>query len=181
MDAVCALHRRGALFCGANPGIMRMTADEDGERVMISTGGIGQVQDLLASLSDKALRGGELADNELPYVAPEVLTGRPIEVPSDIFTIGVLAFEMVTGIQPFSGRSLPELLGHMMGGRPRHPSDVNPEVPSGAAACILRCLEREPASRFDTAAAVRRAWRGLEPPPQVDPDSGGLAGERVGS
>jgi len=176
VDAVCALHRRGALFCGANPGVIRMTTDEDGERLMISTGGISQIQDLLASLSDAALRGGSLADDELPYVAPEVLTGRPIEPSADIFAIGVLAYEMVTGIQPFAGRSLPELLGSMMSGSPRHPGEVNAEVPAGAAACILRCLEREPASRHDSAVALRRAWRGVEPARQVDPDDGTRSG-----
>jgi serine/threonine protein kinase len=159
VDAMAALHRRSSLACGVNPGIIRMAADEDGERIMISTGGISQVQEILASMSDEAVRGGELGDNELPYVAPEVLASQPASVASDIFAAGVLAYEMVTGIQPFAGRTLPELLGAMLGARPRDPREVAPGVPGAASACILQCLEREPARRFATAAALQKAWR----------------------
>jgi len=158
IDAVGALHKRSSLVCGVNPGIIRMTNDEDGERILISTGGISQVQELLASMSDEALRGGDLGDNELPYVAPEVLTNQAPSVASDIFTIGVLAYEIVTGIQPFAGRTLPELLGAMMGTRARDPREFAPAIPPAGAACILQCLERDPAQRFASAAALRKAW-----------------------
>ena len=76
IDATVAVQRKGGLVCGLNPGIIRMTTDEDGERLMVSTGGIGQVQELLASMSETALRGGELHATEMPYIAPEVLTGE---------------------------------------------------------------------------------------------------------
>lgn len=159
IDATVALHKRSTLVCGVNPGIIRMTTDEDGERLMVSTGGISQVQELLASLSDEALRGGELSDGELPYVAPEVLAGGAPTVTSDIFSIGALAYEMVTGIQPFAARTLPELLGIMMGGRARDPRELAQNIPASAGACLLQCLERDPAARFSSAAALRAAWR----------------------
>lgn len=159
IDATVALHKRGTFICGVNPSIIRMSTDEDGERLMVSTGGISQVQELLASLSDEALRGGELHDGELPYVAPEVLAGRPADVTSDIFSIGALAYEMVTGVQPFAGRTLPELLGAMMAGQARNPMEIAAGVPVAGAACLLQCLEREPAARFASAVALRAAWR----------------------
>ncbi|HEY3381532.1 MAG TPA: serine/threonine-protein kinase [Vicinamibacterales bacterium] len=161
MDAAAALHKRRVLLCGLNPGIIRMTTDEDGERLMISMGGIGQVQELLASLSDEAVRGGALAGNEMPYIAPEVLTGRAADVRSDIFTIGVLLYEMATGMLPYTGRTLPELLGAMLGGRAPRPTDACATVPDEASACLQRALDREPAARFATVDELRAVWREL--------------------
>jgi eukaryotic-like serine/threonine-protein kinase len=162
IDATVAAHRRNVLVCGLNPGIIRMTTDEEGERLLISTGGISQVQELLASLSDSALRGGDLGSAEMPYIAPEVLSGRPADVRSDIFTIGALLFEMATGRAPFAGRALPELLGAMLGAEAPDPRVVHPGVPSTGGACLLQCLARDPAARFATAAALRAAWRSAE-------------------
>jgi len=157
-DAASAVHRRGGFVCGLNPDIIRVTRDEQGERVMISSGGIGHVQDLLSTLSDQTLRGGMLAEPELPYIAPEVFMGRPVDVSADLFTIGVLAFEIVTGARPFEGGSLPELQGAMLAGSVRDPRDARPGLGAEAAAALLRCLSREPASRFESAAAFLRAW-----------------------
>ncbi len=161
IDAATALHKRQALLCGLNPSIIRMTSDEDGERLMISTGGIGQVQDLLASLSDATLRGGALSNSEMPYIAPEVLTGRPADIRSDIFAIGVLMYEMLTGMQPFAGRTLPELIGAMLAGSAKDPRDLQPAVPEPAAVCLLRCLDKDPDRRYPTAAELRSAWRAV--------------------
>jgi eukaryotic-like serine/threonine-protein kinase len=160
IEAAIAVHRRSALVCGLNPGIIRMTTDEGGERLMISTGGISQVQELLASLSDTALRSGELGSTEMPYIAPEVLTGRLADARSDIFTIGALIYEMATGMVPFGGRTLPELLGAMLGGTPRDPRDLQSDVSAAGAACLLKCLDRDPAARFASAVELRAAWGG---------------------
>jgi serine/threonine protein kinase len=159
IDAAVAVHRRNALVCGLNPGIIRMTTDDDGERLMMSTGGISQVQELLASLSDAALRGGDLNSTEMPYIAPEVLSGRAADARSDVFTIGALVYEMATGMVPFSGRTLPELLGAMLGGRARDPRELQAEVPATGAACLLRCLDKDPAARFAGPSELRAAWR----------------------
>lgn len=157
-DATAALHRRGTFLCGLNPSIIRTTTDEDGERLMISTGGISQVQDLLATQNEAVLRGGALNDSEMPYIAPEVLTGQPVSVAADLFTVGVLAYEMATGGQPYAGRTMPELLGAMMVGQPRDANLVRPDLPLTAARALMRCLDREPAARFGAAGEFRRAW-----------------------
>jgi serine/threonine protein kinase len=162
IDATVAVQRRGALICGLNPGIIRMTTDEDGERLMISTGGIGQVQELLASMSSEALRGGALQVTEMPYVAPEVLAGNPADVRSDVFTLGALLYEMATGILPFGGCTLPELLGAMLGGTARDPRDLQPLVTAAGAECLLRCLQRDPAARAAAPADLRQLWRAAE-------------------
>jgi serine/threonine protein kinase len=159
IDGAHALHKRHAWLCGLHPGIIRMTSDEDGERLLISTGGISQVQELLASLSDAEVRGGELRDRELPYIAPEVLTGAPVDARADVFTDGALIYEMATGVVPFTGRSLPELIGRMLRAPARAPREVSVAVPSAASACLLTSLERDPSARHQTMAGFRDAWR----------------------
>ena len=165
LEAARVVHRRKALLCGLNPEIMRirepdpaddMSTDE-GERLMISTGGISRAQDLLATLHERTLRGVALDDLELRYVAPELLTGGAVDVRSDVFTLGVLAYEMATGAPPYDGASMPELLGRMLAGTPRPPREVQPDLPAAAADAILRALSPRPADRFATVADFAKA------------------------
>ena len=156
LEAARVLHRRKALLCGLNPDIMRLhrsdpnDPDADVERLVISTGGIWRAQDLLATLHDNTLRGQALEDGELRYVAPELLTGGTVDVRSDVFTIGVLAYEMATGTPPFDGASMPELLGKMLAGAAANPRATAPDMPEASAAAILRALAPTPAQRFAT-------------------------------
>jgi len=105
LEAARLLHRRKGLLCGPEPRDHAVSPagemDDEDERLLISTAGIWDAQDLLATLEEQTLRGIGLADVELRYVAPELLTGRSADVRSDVFTLGVLAYEMATG----SGRT----------------------------------------------------------------------------
>jgi serine/threonine protein kinase len=148
IEAARVLHRKGGLLCGVNPEIMRITPDEEGERLMISTAGIWQASDLLATMGDATLRGTALADVELHYVAPEILTGQNADVRSDVFTMGVLAYEMATAMVPYDGVSMPALLGSMLKGRPRDPREGQPSLPEAAAAAILKALAPAPEDRY---------------------------------
>jgi serine/threonine protein kinase len=159
IDAAWALHKKNAFLCGLNPGIVRMTTDDEGERLMISTGGVSQVQELLETLGDTVPRRGDLSTGEMPYIAPEVLDGNAADARSDVFTIGALLYEMTTGMVPFRGRTLPELLVAMLGGAARDPRELQSGVPGAGAACLLQCLQKDPASRFASAGPLRAAWR----------------------
>jgi serine/threonine protein kinase len=150
VDAARALHRRHGLLCGLTPDIIRVaraTGDEE-ERLMISTAGIWQAQDLLATLQEQTLRGLGLADEELRYIAPELLTGQAADLRSDVFTMGVLAYEMATGRLPYDAVSMPALLGTMLKGKPADPIDQQPTLPASAAAALMRALRPEPDERF---------------------------------
>jgi serine/threonine-protein kinase len=130
---------------------MRVTTDEEGERLLISSAGIWQAQDLLATLQDRTLRGIALEDAELKYTAPELLTGRNADVRSDVFTMGVVAYEMATATLPYDGGSMQELLGNMLRGQPADPSILQPTLPAGSSAAILRALRPSSDERFATA------------------------------
>ena len=151
VEAAHVLHRRKGLLCGVNPDIIRVTADEEGERLMISSAGIWQAQDLLSTLQEQTLRGIGLADVELSYVAPELLTGKSADVRADIFTMGVLAYEMATGTLPYRGESMQELLGAMLRGEVPDPSIRQPTMPAAAAEVLRRSLRPEPEDRFASA------------------------------
>jgi serine/threonine-protein kinase len=162
VEAARALHRRHGLLCGLTPDMIRIaraTGDED-ERLMISTAGIWQGQDLLATLQEQTLRGLGLADDELRYVAPELLTGQAADVRSDVFTMGVLGYQMATGTLPYDSVSMPALLGTMLNGKPVDPQVHQPTLPASAAAALLRALRPAPDDRFASAKELAAALFG---------------------
>lgn len=157
LQAAAALNRRGGLIAGVNPDMIRLTTDHGDERLMLSTAGIRSVQDVLATMSEQELRGAEACEEELPYVAPEVLMGRAPDARADVFTVGVLAFQMATGQLPFRGPTMPQLLGQMLQALPASPHFLNPEVPDATATVILKCLAANFADRYQSADEVLAA------------------------
>ena len=160
LEATHVLHRRKGLLCGLSPDIVRVTVEDDSERLLISSAGIWDAQDLLGTLQEQTLRGMSLADSELRYVAPELFTGRTADVRSDVFTLGVLIYEMATGVLPFDGATLPELMGRMLTGTPRDPKELQPLLPSTATAAILTALSSAPEKRFAGAREFLAAFQG---------------------
>jgi serine/threonine protein kinase len=166
LDAARALHRRNGLLAGLTPDIMRVAheRDEGGtaeeERLMISTAGIWLAQDLLATLQERTLRGIGLADEEIRYVAPELLTGQAADVRSDVFTIGVLGYEMATGTLPYDAGSMPALLGAMLKGAPIPPAQKQPTLPAAASEALLRALRPAPDARFASVKELATALLG---------------------
>ena len=168
LDAVAALHRNGGFICGVNPDMVRIRAGGAGaaggdkplggsEQIVVSSAGIRSVQDVLATMREQELRGQEASEQELPYVAPEVLMGGAPNVPADVFTIGVLAYEMVTGRQPFRAASVPELLGQMLQVAPAAPATLATGVPEAASLAILRSISGSPDRRFQSAGELLAA------------------------
>jgi serine/threonine protein kinase len=160
LEAAHALHRRKGLLCGLSPDIIRITQDDDGERLMISSAGIWQAQDLLGTLQEQTLRGMGLADPELRYVAPELFTGQTADIRSDVFTLGVLIYEMATARLPFDGATLPELMGKMLGGAAKDPRELQPSFPEAAAAAVRTALAPAPDKRFANAREFGKAFAG---------------------
>jgi len=176
LDAMAALHRSGGFICGVNPDMVRLRKVDAGggnpflsaearsakveglpEQIVVSSAGIRSVQDVLATMREQELRGQEASEHELPYVAPEVMMGGAPDVRADVFTIGVLAYEMVTGRQPFRAASVPELLGQMLQAKPEAPTAMAPGLPANVSDAILRAMAGTPTARFQTAEEFRQA------------------------
>ena len=157
-DAAGALHQHGGLLTGVNPDTIRVTGEAGAEHLVLTSGGIRALTDVLATMRETELRGVESSELELPYLAPEVLTGRPPDARADLFTIGVVAYQLVAGRLPFQAPTLPELIGTMFANAP--PAITAAGVPATAAAAIARCLAADPAARGALAelqTAVRQA------------------------
>ncbi|MEO7157684.1 MAG: serine/threonine-protein kinase [Vicinamibacterales bacterium] len=158
LDAVSALHARGGYICGVNPDMIRLRIAPNhsgiAEQIVISSAGINSVQDVLATMREQELRGREASENELPYVAPEIMMGGAPNPRADVFTIGVIAYQMLTGVLPFQASSLPELIGQMLQVKPAALPDA---VPASARDAILKAIDSSPANRFESASQFARA------------------------
>jgi serine/threonine-protein kinase len=89
------------------------------------------------------------------YMSPEQALGDPnLDKRSDIYSLGAVLFQMVTGTPPFEGESSQQIVGKHIAEPPPAASDVNPDVPRDVSDVILRCLEKQPADRFQSAAEV---------------------------
>jgi hypothetical protein len=159
-DATVVVHGKGGLISGLHPEIVRVVRENGDERLAISSAGVHTAQDILSTMNEAALRG-QASTNELSYVAPELLTGKSADAKTDVFTIGALAYHMAAGRPPFRANSFPELLGTMLGSSPVNVETLRPEL-GALAPVIMRCIERDPAARYDTAAAVLEAWKAAQ-------------------
>jgi serine/threonine-protein kinase len=98
------------------------------------------------------------------YMSPEQTLGKNVDHRTDIYSLGVTAFELATGVLPFREGNLPY---HHVHTPPPDPREVNPELPAGLAAIINRCLQKDPDQRYQSTREILAELRGV----LVDPGS----------
>jgi hypothetical protein len=148
---LAAAHARGVLHRDLKPG--NVLLDEHGVARLTDFGLAGFLEDL---------RGAQVREGTPAYMAPEQLAGREVSVRSDIYSLGLVLYELFTGQLPFRARSLPELIEERQSSTPPSPSslvDLDPIVER----VILRCLEPSPSRRPASALAVAAALPGGNP------------------
>jgi serine/threonine protein kinase len=91
----------------------------------------------------------------LGYMAPEQIDGGEVDHRTDLFALGIVAYELFAGRRPFEGESLDELFQRILEDEPEPLSAAAPEVPIKLDAVVLQCLAKDPAGRPDSAEAVR--------------------------
>ncbi|HEX5071318.1 MAG TPA: protein kinase [Vicinamibacterales bacterium] len=96
------------------------------------------------------------------YMAPEQATGKPVTTRADLFSLGVLLYECVTGQLPFSGTTTFDYVRHVMQSAPRRLDRVAPETPAALADLIDHLLEKQPADRPASAEAVVSDLRSIQ-------------------
>jgi eukaryotic-like serine/threonine-protein kinase len=88
------------------------------------------------------------------YMSPEQVEGNPADQRSDIYSYGLILYEMVTGDVPFTGESTLKLMYQRIQQVPKSPKLVNPDLPDWFAGVVMRCLEKNPATRYQSAAEI---------------------------
>ncbi len=99
------------------------------------------------------------------YLSPEQAQGLPVTAASDIYSIGVLLYEALTGRVPFEGDSPVTVALKQVSERPRPPSELNPEVSRALDAVVLKALAKDPANRFASAEEFQAALDAAEADP----------------
>jgi len=101
----------------------------------------------------------------IPYMSPEQIEGAPLDPRSDIFSLGIVLYEMAAGDRPFGGASSPALMSAILKDRPTPVSERRFDFPAGVSQLIDRCLEKQPGDRIQSATEIlaevraqRRAW-----------------------
>jgi eukaryotic-like serine/threonine-protein kinase len=93
------------------------------------------------------------------YLSPEQARGEPAGPQSDMYALGVVAYQLLAGRLPYEAASLTDLARLQEGGPPPRLDEVNPDVPAALAATVARSLHRDPESRFADASEMEQALR----------------------
>lgn len=96
------------------------------------------------------------------YASPEQIRGEDLDGRSDLYSLGVVAFEMVTGRRPFQGQDATEVARLQVEAHPPRPDELRRDVSYALSDLILRCLAKDPNERFESAAELSEALRALE-------------------
>src|SRR5579859_3889737 len=84
------------------------------------------------------------------YMSPEQVKGRVVDGRSDIFSLGVLLYEMITGEKPFPGQNITTVIYKIVNEEPVPPRQIDPSIHSGLSAVVMKALAKEPAARYQT-------------------------------
>ncbi len=88
------------------------------------------------------------------YIAPEQAQGAPGNERSDIYSLGVILYEICTGVQPFRGENVTAIMIQHINSLPTPPALINPHIPPALSMVIMRCLAKDPAARFISASSM---------------------------
>ncbi len=156
-DAVSQAHLAGVIHRDLKPDNVLLCAQRGRTDVVkLVDFGIAEIRDSRYQGRQPASIEGQVFGTP-EYMSPEQAMGRDTGPRSDIYSLGVLAFELVTGSPPFTGEPHNVLHAHVSV-TPRAPSEFldGRPVPPGFDACVLRCLAKKPGDRYHSAALLRR-------------------------
>jgi eukaryotic-like serine/threonine-protein kinase len=145
-EVACALgvaHRKGVIHGDVKPANMLIT--DDGRLKLMDFG--------MARLASRDSKATPLVGTPA-YWCPEQIMGKPQDARSDLFSLGVVLYEMVTGKRPFDADSLQAICSRVLSSTPLPPSHANPSVPSNFDGIVARCLAKDPAARYAPAEAL---------------------------
>src|SRR5918992_4223235 len=157
-EALRAAHNRGIIHRDIKP-----------RNILITDSGDVKVTDFGIVRAADATTTSHLGDilGTAKYTSPEQARGERVGAASDLYSLGVVLYEMLTGRVPFEVETPADVSAKHAAGPPPHPREVNSEVPEGMDALVMRLLARDPEDRYGSATELiedlRRARDGVPP------------------
>ena len=166
LDALRFAHRHGIIHRDIKPHNILLDPDEG--RLKVTDFGIAR-----AGFSQMTEVGSIMGTAQ--YLSPEQARGVPVTAPSDLYSVGVVLYEMLTGQVPFTGDSPIEVAMKHVNETPRPPSELNPDVPPELDQIVLRALAKDPHDRYQSAELFNEDLQRVEAGIPVSPETAAAA------
>jgi len=152
-DGLACAHDQGVVHRDLKPANLRLTRDN---RLKILDFGLAQFvrQEADFGLTASVTTGTQITGT-LPYMAPEQLRGEPTDQRADLWAAGAVLYELITGRRPFPQSQAPVLIDAIFNKQPEFPSALNPNISPGLEMAIVKCLDKDPERRYQSARELR--------------------------
>ena len=134
------------------------------QNIMIDKGGNAKIMDfgIARSIREKGITGPSVLIGTPEYMSPEQAEAKGVDQRSDIYSLGIILYEMATGRVPFEGDTALSIAMKHKGEMPKSPKQFNPNIPDDLSGVILKCLEKDTAKRYQTVAEVHLELEKIE-------------------